>query len=208
MLRRLLILIAVSLIVTFSATADIVPFLDTVVDLGGGDFGFNYAINVSGVERLDPTATNGLTCGGAACNPAGTFFTIYDIPDFVGTGAVLPSGWGVSVQLTGLTPFNAGVPDGSLMENVTFTYTGPVINGPVDISGFQIISTSNAVAPGSYSSQATNNTADLLNGTTDFAFGSVSVPKASAVPEPASTAILLSGGLIGLALVRKRFTRQ
>jgi len=204
MLRRLLVLIAVGLIATFSASADIVPFLDSVVDLGGGNFGFNYDINVSSVERLDPAATDGNTCFGGPCNPAGTFFTIYDIGGFVDTGAVLPAGWGVSVQTTGLTPFNAGVSDGSL-PNVTFSYTGPVVDGPVEISGFEIISTSNTVAPGNYSSQATNNTGDL-NGTTDFAFGSVSVP-ASAVPEPSSVPLLLGSGLIGFAFLRKRFAK-
>jgi hypothetical protein len=204
MLRRLIVSCMAIFTLTVCADASILPFLASPpVDLGGGQFAFNYDIGVSGDERLDPTATSGDSCFGGPCNPAGTFFTIYDISGFVSASASAP-GWTESTQATGLTPFNIGIPDSGL-PNVTFTYTGAVVDGPVDISGFQIISTVGGVMQGEFSSQATNNTTDL-SGTTDFLFGSVSVP-GSGVPEPAFAGVFLTVGLIGFGFARRRFGR-
>jgi hypothetical protein len=203
MLRRLIIPILTICTFTVCAQASIIPYLASgPVDLGGGLYDFYYNVSLSGDERLDPSATNGDSCFGGPCDPAGTFFTIYDIVGL--NGAASPADWGVNIQTNGLTPFNAPIPDSSLY-NVTFTYIGPVVTGPLDITGFQIISTVNSIANGKFSSQSTNNTSDL-SGTTDFVFGSVSVP-ASAVPEPSFSAVLLGGGLIAFGFVRRRLRR-
>lgn len=111
----------------------------------GGNFRYTYEVSLPDNERLDPTATSGVSCRGtsssvAQCNPAGTFFTIYDIVGFVGVETPLPSGWSFSTQFSGITPSTIdGSFDGS-GTNVTFTYTGPVISGPVTVMGFIVLS--------------------------------------------------------------------
>jgi hypothetical protein len=209
MTHKILVLSVAALALCVCATADIIPSLDSgnPVNLMNGTFAFNYTLSLSNLERLDPAATSGTTCppnGNTQCNPPGTFFTIYDIPGFVSANTVA-SGWKTTVQLTGITP-SLENPGDTGLPNVTFTYTGPVVNGPVEISSFQIISTDSVMAVGTYASQATENIG-ILSGTTDQAIGSVEIPAGtSSVPEPASLT-LISVGLIGLAVTRKRFNR-
>jgi PEP-CTERM motif len=209
MTRKLLTLGVAALALCVCANADIIPSLDSgnPVDLMNGTFAFNYTLSLSNLERLDPVATSSTTCppnGNTQCNPPGTFFTIYDIPGFVSANTVA-SGWKTTLQLTGITP-SLENPGDSGLPNVTFTYTGPVVNGPVEISSFQIISTDSVMAVGTYASQATENIG-ILSGTTDQAIGSVEIPAGtSSVPEPASLT-LISVGLVGLAVTRKRFNR-
>src|ERR1700693_6218688 len=106
MVRKLLGLLAVA---ASLASADVIAVLDSgPISLGGGDFGFNYRADLSGDERLDPTATNGVTCPGPGssviqCSPIGTFFTIYDILGFVSANTSA-SGWSVTTSNTGVTP--------------------------------------------------------------------------------------------------------
>ena len=62
------------------------------INIGGGQFRFDYNYFISATERLDPAATTGQTCPGPSntlvqCNPTGTFFTIYDIPNLVSVTA-------------------------------------------------------------------------------------------------------------------------
>src|SRR5207302_3049659 len=103
----------------------------------------------------DPAATNGPSCGGVPCNPPGTFFTLYDIPGLVVVSSA--AGWNASVQMTGITPGGIAPTDTSL-PNVTFTYTGAVVPGPMTTAGFSITSTSSFVNIfGQFSYKATNN---------------------------------------------------
>jgi hypothetical protein len=209
MTRKLLTLSVAALALCVCANADIIPSLDSgnPVNLMNGTFAFNYTLSLSNLERLDPIATSGKTCppnGNTQCNPPETFFTIYDIPGFVSANTIAP-GWNANIQMTGITP-SLENPGDTGLPNVAFTYTGPVITGPVDFSGFQIISTDSGMAVGTYTSQATKNIG-ILSGTTDQGIGSVEIPAAtSSVPEPASLT-LISIGLIGLAITRKRFNR-
>jgi hypothetical protein len=170
-------------------------------------------------ESLNPTGTAGVTCPGPAgtlvqCDPAGSFVTIYDIPDFV-SASVSQAGWFVSVQLSGVTPstIDSATFDDPTLTNVTFFYTGPEVDAhgsEISMTGFTIVSSLDGTANGNFSYQASKDTG-AESGDTDQGDGPVVVPgtasgSQSTVPEPASMA-LWGGGLILLGLGR-RFSRH
>jgi hypothetical protein len=198
----------------FTASAALIPGLDSgPLEVAMGAYAYNYSIEITGGERLDPAATNGVTCPGnngalVQCNPTGTFFTIYDFEGFLAVTS-LPAGWSAVENLVGLTPSSvtSQVVDNPNVMNVTFIYTGPVVNGDATIKGFQITSSLNALsATGSFSSQSTK-TGQSVDGTTDQLVGSVAVPTIAVLtPEPASLA-LAGFGLAGLLAWRKRMAK-
>jgi uncharacterized repeat protein (TIGR01451 family) len=174
-------------ILTFTglARANINPILTSGPTPSGASFVYTYTAYLSSDERLDPGATNGLTCPGlnsnVQCNPAGTFFTIYDVAGFQGVQGPLPANWTFSIHPTGLTPSTIVTNsfDSASLVNVTFTYSGPVFAPGLltSLGSFQIISSLGTVSPvGHFSSQATNNLSGPANGNTDQIWGLVTVP--------------------------------
>jgi hypothetical protein len=206
-----------SFLVLFSsltASAALIPGLDSgPLEVAMGAYAYNYSIEITGGERLDPGATNGVTCPGnngalVQCNPTGTFFTIYDFEGFLAVTG-LPAGWSAVENLVGLTPSSvtSQVVDNPSFMNVTFIYTGPVVDGDASISGFQITSSLNALnANGTFSSQSTK-VGQSVDGTTDQLVGSIAIPTlAVVIPEPASLA-LAGIGFAGLLAWRKRLAK-
>jgi len=210
MLNRWLVIAAINLIATFAVDADIIPnLLSGPTPIGGGQFEYDYSATVTVGERLDPGATDSNTCAGATlCVPPGTFFTIYDIGGLV-SASTTASGWDSSTQPTGVTPNGISLTDDPALENVTFTYSGPVASSGAMFDTFKILSTSDLPTTGVFSNQATNDTAGL-NGTTLVALGTVEVPgtPASAVAEPPYVAAFLGLGVLGFVLLRKHATRR
>jgi hypothetical protein len=181
-----------------------------------GDYIYTYTASLTGDERLDPDATSGVSCTGVSgtiiqCNPPGTFFTIYDVGGLVGV-ASMPVNWISSVQLIGLSPalLCGSCIDDPTVPNVTFSYTGPVIqaNGiDTPFDGFQIISSVGVPdASGTFSSQSTLNVG-ASSGETDQVFGPVTTPAPGSVsvqdtPEP-STLFLMGAGLLCVGRFRR-----
>lgn len=205
-------LIALPLAVV-SAKAGSVPSLIGSPVANGSNFDFNYQIALSN-GQLNPAATNGITCPGPGvlvqCNPRGTFVTIYDISGFV-SATTTAGGWTVTNQLVGVTPSNINTSDNATLMNVTFTYTGPIIDSGLGITtftGFQIVSSQSGEAIGTFTSQDTNNTPGLTDGLTEQVIGSVAVPAGTdgsptSTPEPSSV-LLFGSGLVALARIARR----
>jgi PEP-CTERM motif len=175
------------------ASAGITPTLDSGSPSGTGPFTWTYTIAVDSNEALSPTLNSG--CSPASPCPAGSFFTLYDIAGLSSPSA--PPNWGSTVQLSGITPSFVSVGDSAAVDNLTFFYTGPPAPGPLTTDGFSFQSTSNLVGMIQYGFSATS------NGVGDSGRGFVAGPAPSSVPEPSSLAVI-SVGLIGLALGRKR----
>jgi hypothetical protein len=164
------------------AYASLIPFLsEGPIDLGNGTYRYDYRIVLSADERVDPEATNGVTCPGPnnaniQCNPPGTFVTIYDVPGVISANATSPF-WSSEIRLLGLTPNSINSSDSNALANVVWQYDGEVINGPLTFFGFSLISTFNGINPvGNFNSQSTNNTDSPANGTSDQVVGTVPIP--------------------------------
>jgi hypothetical protein len=191
------------------AMASITPALNggspTLVSPGVYNWSYNIAVDAN--ESLDPSATTNTVClGGVAC-AFGTFFTLYDIPGLVTSGPnapTAPSGWGISINFSGLTPSGQLLFDDPAAANVTFYYTGAIIAGPAIVSPFSYDSTYGDPQIGVFSYQATKN----QNKTVDQGQGPIEIPVAPSgpqggVPEPASV-LMLGAGLIALAQIGRR----
>jgi hypothetical protein len=191
------------------ANASIIGALNSVTPLGP-NFAFDYRADLTGDERLDPVATHGITCPGPVlCNPPGTFFTIYDIPGFV-SASTSASGWGVSIQSTGLTPSTInGAFDNPALVNITFSYTGPVVHASgstLSLTGFEIVSSLGGINfSGNFTSQSTDDSGVLTpTNDTNQTLGTVGVPQAAnGAPEPAPFLLSGAGMLVVMVLRRK-----
>jgi hypothetical protein len=178
-LRAKLALIAL-LASAVGAHAQIVPNLASVTPAGGGDFLYDYHV------ELDDNTTI----------VSGSFFTIYD---FYGLASELtpPTGWSVSSSGTGATPGSVNPPDSGSVPNVTWIYSGQSISGDVILGEFDLLTTqgqfNNNAGFYSYSSLQTNN-AETLSGAS-----TVSTPLA---PEPAAVGIV--GAFTMLSLRRRK----
>src|SRR5208283_942329 len=142
---RLTILLAVVIAMPPITKASIIPlFTSGPTASGPGGYSYDYTADLQQDERLDPAATNGVTCLSISslvpCNPPGTFFTIYDFAGYM-SSSVSAGGWGIATQIVGLTPSTLLPVDDGTLTNVTFFYTGAVVQADgavVPFPGFEI----------------------------------------------------------------------
>jgi len=179
------------------AHASIAVVLDGSPEFNGTDYTWTYAVDLGPGE------------GVGFSTPA--FFTIYD---FTGLDSVIsaPSGWSASVQPVGITPTDVVPSDDPAIENVTFSYNGPLISGPMPLGDFVLTSQDGDLNPnGNFSFQTGTGTIETTfddTGTIDQGIGTVTVPT-TATPEPKLEWLIgLGGALLGLGIQRRNRPRR
>ena len=193
-MKSLLLAAVAAIALCGTAQASVIPTLDGVTP-DGSDFKFTYDGQLAGDQGV--TAGNQLVIVDFAGYVAGSIHsTLPNVSASVANG--LPSGM--------LLP--PGVTDNPSIPDLIFTYTGPnyqTSGGPfpgiTNFDGLSADSTLGGTAIGYFSAVAVKNDG-IATGTAAFNTGDVGVPIAlSAVPEPASWALLIFGFLgLGTAL--------
>ena len=182
------------------ARANFVPTFDSATSSGNT---FNYTVQFATSLQIPPSGPPPLA---GLQLPAGSFLTIYDIPNLV-SATVAPAFTGmftVSIQNTGITATGTKPMDGPL-PNVTLTYidTKNTLIESKEFKDALTITTSgnstNFTTVGNYTDQLEKGPFALSQqGTLVGDISSVPIP---GVPEPASVVMMGIGGL-GVGAVR------
>jgi len=186
---RLIALVAAVAAVAGPARAGLLPVSVTVTP-DGGQFRWTYAIVLPTDSQLR----------------TGDFFTIYDFGGLVPGSVVQPDGWASAVSKLGPTPDRLNPGDDPLIDNLTWTYTGPTVpSGQIGLGNFWALSQYGAQTD-SFFTATTHRTSD---GKVDTNITETVVPVPTAgptptVPEPATLALAAVGLPIAGWVVRRR----
>jgi hypothetical protein len=186
---------AAALFAGVAVKADIIPVFNVATPLGGGVTEFSYNVSVASGSKVNPN----------------DYFTIYDFNSYIAGSAFAPVDWAISVQNSGVTPSGQLINDDPSIVNITFTYTGATLIGPVNPIGgpgaFGADTTATAIkALGQYTSQThKHNPGHPDNNTIQSNQGFLVTP--AAVPETSSL-MLLVPGLVPLGIMLRRRARK
>lgn len=173
----------------------------TGVVVEAGDFRWTYQVDLSTDQRLD-NATGNIH-----------LFVIGDFDGFVTGSNTQPAGWTFSTAALGPAPFPLPLTanDEAGRMNLVWTYTGNgVVNGPVDLGLFSVLSEFDGSTLDFYGALATRHAPGVLSdGTVTLNGGQVVVAadnvRAQMVPEPEVLPLIGTGLLlIGLRYRGKR----
>jgi hypothetical protein len=121
----------------------------------------------------------------------GDFFTVYDFAGFVPGSNIAPSGWTLTTALT--NPAVKTVPgDDPTLPNLTWTYSGPQIDGQKGLGNFSVLSSIGQTQNESFVAR----TQRAVDGHADDNITDVTVPlqpnnpPPGNAPEPATLALL------------------
>ena len=167
---------------------DLIPSFDSAFAFGN-DSVWNYTANVVELSQVQ----------------TGDFFTIYDFGNFIPDSNSQPVGWTLTASPVGLTPEHTLPTDNPSVLNLTWTYNGPTITGPMlDIGVFRVTVAGPLTPTGTsqFTSQSTRSSGPNA-GTKLQNIGAIPVPVP--IPEPGVTALLAIGGVfLGRSILRRR----
>jgi hypothetical protein len=180
-----LIFLALSLCV---ARGDIIPAFDSASAFGNNSV-WSYTANVVSLTEVQ----------------TGDFFTIYDFGSFIPGSNSQPIGWALTALPLGITPGQINPTDNPGLLNLTWTYDGPTIIGPALDLGIFRVTVTGPVSPlgvSQFASQSTRSSGPNA-GTKLQNIGAIPVP--IAIPEPATSILLVTGGaFFGRLIFRRR----
>ena len=190
--------IAVAAFLSSVAQASVIPVLDSITP-DGSDFLFSYDGQLAPDQGV----------------MAGDQLVIVDFAGYV-AGSVHSTLPNVTASISNTMPagllLDPGFTDNPLIPDLVFTYSGPPVDvsgGPfpsiIDFSGLTAESTFGLQTTGSFSASAVKNEG-AQTGTPTFNVGQVGVP-VSAVPEPASWAMMLVG-FFGLGFIMRSSRKE
>lgn len=189
-MKKLLLAAAAVLCTATVAHASIIPVLMSVTQ-EGNLFRYSYQGTLAGDQGVTQ----------------GSKLVIFDFAGFAG-GFQVPSSFITATTEMSSGMFAPGQTDDPNVTNLVFTWNGPdfhTTGGPldsVDFNGLSALSTYNSTSLDGFAALAVKN--NEAAGTLTVNAGSVLVPTAGAIPEPASWALMILGfGGVG-AMVRSR----
>jgi hypothetical protein len=171
------------------AAAGLVPVNFGFNDDGGDKYRYSYGV------QLQPGSTL----------KSGDYITIYDFQGLVPGSNTQPAGFTFSAPMTGpktVANDNASIP------NLTWTYTGSDLNGPVNLGSFSAVSNYNTTADDVFTGQTHNQSDGKIDATQ--ADRTMPVPSMTnchmpSVPEPSS--IYLFAAAVPFVYGLRRFRR-
>jgi len=189
--------------------ADIVPSFNVATPVSGGTE-FSYSIDISAGSQIMNEA-NAQALGKPTGDQHASYFTIYDFNGYVAGSAFAPADWDITVQNVGETPTGQSVTDDAGIVNITFTYTGATVVGPVThfegTGVFGAVSTNSAIKNfGQYTSTTLKNNPSHPDDKT-FQSNQGFLVTPAAVPESSSLMLLLPG-LVPLGVMIRRRVRK
>jgi hypothetical protein len=172
------IVIAVAaLCASINPASAIQPTLEKITQEADGTVTYHYKIKIDETVHVE----------GPGKEPDPDFFTIYNFLGLVPGSEQQPAGWTFSTSTSGVTPYRDGRTviepvDIEGIPNLTWSRTGPPIQGPVEISGFSVRTTVKETMVGEYGSQVTRNSPGTLTpgapeDLKEARIGSVTTPK-------------------------------
>jgi hypothetical protein len=154
----------------------------------GRDFRYAYSIQLQSGAVLQP----------------GDYFTIFDFAGLLPNHQAQPVGFDYASSPTGPTPARLNPVDDAGLANLTWTYSGATISGPLDLGAFSAVSQYGETTDGAFTGQTHRQVDGHLNG--NITDTRVPVPVAPGVPEPSSWILVIAGlpVLIGLNWLRRQ----